>query len=49
MVLKKGSARSRLELAERRERRDEVASSLASGTEELSTEEEGASLNDKVT
>lgn len=31
------------------ERKDEMTSSIASETEELSTEEEGASLNDKVT
>jgi len=46
MVLKKGSARSRLKPVGKRDVR---LPPLASGTEELSTEEEGASLNDKIT
>lgn len=48
MVLKKGSARCLKPLGKKR--RDEVTSPPASWrTEELSTEEEGASLNDKIT
>lgn len=47
MVLKKGSARSRLKPARKAWR--PLAATRERGREELSTEEEGASFNDKIT